>query len=299
MIESIKDVLHKIGYSQLIDNGQYFRTKPLYRDSDNPTSLSIDKTTGDWYDFGTNTGGKLLQFIHLHSTGTSILSVDDLNKVQSFQPVVSHQVEIQEQEIFSKDCLVRLLKDNSYWNNRGISNETLEIFSGGVAIKGKLMNRYVFPIFNERHDLVGFSGRALQNFNPKWKLLGSKSKWSYPLIFNKPEIIKNKYVILVESIGDMLALWEAEIKNVLVLFGIDISSSIVTSLIKLDVNKIVLALNNDKDNNFIGNIASENGKKFLSKFFDESQILISLPTLKDFGDMTVEEINLWKTNLPL
>jgi hypothetical protein len=226
-------------------------------------------------------------------------SVDDLNKVQSFQPVASHQVEIQEQEIFSKDCLVRLLKDNSYWNNRGISNETLEIFSGGVAIKGKLMNRYVFPIFNERRDLVGFSGRALQNFNPKWKLLGGKSKWSYPLIFNKSEIVRNRYVILVESIGDMLALWEADIKNVLVLFGIDISSSIVTSLIKLDVNKIVLALNNDKDNNFIGNIASENGKKFLSKFFDESQILISLPTLKDFGDMTVEEINLWKTNLTL
>ena len=48
---SILEILQKIGYTDVKDNGKYYRTKPLYRSSNNNTSLCIEKNTGCFYDF--------------------------------------------------------------------------------------------------------------------------------------------------------------------------------------------------------------------------------------------------------
>ena len=54
--DEIRDVLTEIGYV-LHDYGKHFRSRPLYRESDNNTVLSIDKENGRWRDFKTNQGG--------------------------------------------------------------------------------------------------------------------------------------------------------------------------------------------------------------------------------------------------
>ena len=59
----------------------------------------------------------------------------------------------------------------------------------------------------------------------------------------------------MESIGDMLSLWEG-IKNSVVLFGVNLSDSILFYLIGLRVKKIVIALNNDGENK-AGNSGAE------------------------------------------
>ena len=43
--EKIEEILVEIGY-ELLDRGNSFRAKPLYRDSDSPDVLSIDKDSG-------------------------------------------------------------------------------------------------------------------------------------------------------------------------------------------------------------------------------------------------------------
>ena len=43
-----------------------------------------------------------------------------------------------------------------------------------------------------------------------------------------------KELILIESIGDMLSLWSAGIKNTLVIFGLNLSPSLIGALIKID-----------------------------------------------------------------
>ena len=97
---------------------------------------------------------------------------------------------------------------------------------------GKLKDRYVFPVFDKMDRLIGAAGRDLNNSSPiKWKLIGEKSFWVYPFKYNNEYIKKEKSVFLVESIGDMLALWEAGIKYTLVLFGLTVSSKIKQILI--------------------------------------------------------------------
>ena len=93
----------------------------------------------------------------------------------------------------------------------------------------------------------------------------------------------------------MLALWDAGIKNVIVNFGLNVSFAIINTLIKHDVEKIVLALNNDE--NLAGNQAAQKAHKKLLKFFDRDQIQICFPTKNDFGEMQKEEIQGWEKTI--
>jgi DNA primase len=161
-----------------------------------------------------------------------------------------------------------------------------------------MKNRYVFPIFDVNNNIIGFSGRDVTNVSKiKWKHLGEKNDFLYPLFLNKNMIEDLKEVILVESIGDMLSLWQAGIKNVLVTFGTNLSLSILNYCLKIDAKKIYVSLNNDSHNNNAGNIGAEKIYSRLKRYFDDNQIKIALPIRKDFGEMTKEEILQWKNNL--
>ena len=145
---------------------------------------------------------------------------------------------------------LKLKKDHSYWINRGVSQETLNLFLGGVADNGKMKNRYVFPIFNAKNNIIGFSGRDITNLSKiKWKHIGEKTEFVYPLFVNSEIIQQQKEIILVESIGDMLSLWQAGVKNTLVTFGTSLSLAILNYSLKLDPKKIYISLNNDSNKN--------------------------------------------------
>ena len=297
----ILTVLNNIGYTNVQDFGTHYRCRPIYRESDNPTSLSVKKTTGEWHDFGISVGGQFQDLIFKTlnlPTGTDIKTVIPDYSV----PTVIHTVELTETKKFDKSYLTKLVKDNSYWNNRGIDNTVLEPLLGGITVTaGRMKDRYVFPIF-DKDNLIGFTGRTLNNSGIKWKHLGKKTEWLFPHI-SLPEIQKRKSVILVESPGDAISLWEIGIKNVLAIFGTKVSPKIVCFLLKIDVNTITILLNNDYDNNFIGNKAGEEATKQLSRHFDLNQIRNIVPPkpFNDLNEMLIKDrdafIEFSKTNL--
>ena len=82
----------------------------------------------------------------------------------------------------------------------------------------------------------------------------------------------------------------------MVLFGVDLSDSILFYLIGLRVKKIVIALNNDGENK-AGNSGAEKISKDLKNYFDESYIKIALPDKNDFNEMSKNEILNWKKNV--
>jgi DNA primase len=113
---------------------------------------------------------------------------------------------------------------------------------------------------------------------------------------NVDEIKKQKEVIIIESIGDCLSLYQAGIKNTIVTFGLEVSVSILNFLLKLDPEKIYISFNNDNQKNNAGNNASEKAFNKLLRYFDKKQLQIKLPSKKDFGEMNEEEILKWKNN---
>ena len=296
---NVYQILTDLGY-KLKDYGKEYRTKPLYRDSDNDTVLKIYKDSGYWFDFKENISGDFNSLISM------TLKLEDSNKAKEWlkdknflfnRPIENSKPLLKSNKKFDLDILKNLELNHEYWNKRAISDEILNEFKGGIAKAGKMKNRYVFPIFNST-NIIGFSGRDITNKSKiKWKHIGEKNDFLYPLFLNSKIIEEQKEVVLIESIGDMLSLWQAGIKNTLVTFGTNLSLSILNYCLKIDPKKIYISLNNDSDKNNAGNIGAEKIHTRLKRYFDEKQIKISLPNKKDFGEMNIEEILQWKANL--
>jgi len=296
MSDSVKDILTQIGYT-LRDCGKEYRTKPLYRDSDNHNVLCIKKDTGVWFDFKENKYGKLEDLVKLTLDLKDITEAKDFIKNKfNYQAPKVQKPELESSRPYSKDNLNRIYPEYTYWQNRGIGKDTLKVFESGVMKDGKLKSRYVFPVFDKLNRLIGCAGRDVSGNNPiKWKLLGQKKLWVYPFKYNRKYIAEQKKVFLVESIGDMLSLWEAGIKNTLVLFGLNVSSKVKQVLIMLNLEKIYISLNNDM--NSAGNDAAQKIYLDMLKHFDKQQLSIELPTKNDFGCMSKSEILQWKNQI--
>jgi len=302
-MENVKEILSNLGYN-LKEYSKEYRTKPLYRDSDNENVLVIYKDTGKWIDFKENITGNLQDLVRMtlnlqDNTEAKEWITQKLPNTQTY--TVYKKPQIKQVKCYSSDVLTKLVKDHSFWTKRNISDNTMNIFEGGILKEGRMKGRYVFPIFDKERKLIGVAGRDILNRDgkmcPKWKLVGDKINWKYPLQVNAKILLESKKVILIESIGDMLSLWEAGIKNTIVTFGINLNTSILNTLLILNPNKIYISFNNDSNKNNAGNIAAEKTKEKLLKHFDKQQIDIVLPSKKDFGEMTKEEILQWKINL--
>lgn len=297
--EQIYTVLTRMGYT-LQDFGKEFRTMPLYRESGNAMSVAIDKRTGEWYDFSAKIGGTLEYLVKLT---LKLSNIEEAKQFYNSERVLSTPKEgpkITTPKTFNKGMLVKLTKDHSYWIDRGISLETIQTFDGGTTKNGRMANRYVFPIFDLKDNLVGFDGRWLYpnipDKVPKWKIIGEKSYWVYPYKWNAHELIAKKEIILVESIGDMLSLWDVGVKNVLVTFGVELSNELLSFIVRLNPNKIILSFNNDVGNGNVGNESAEKARSKICAYFDLNQVEIRLPAKKDFNEMTPDERLDWYHN---
>jgi len=298
----IKETLIDLGYSNIQDLGSEYRAKPIYRNSSSNTVLRIKKDTGFFTDFSRQITGSFEELVRLSLKLEDIKDAKGWLENKDFYNTPRKKIEpkLTHAKVFDKSILSKVVSNYDYWISRNISIDTLDQFKGGVLSVGKMSERYIFPIFNSKNQIVGISGRCIKDddkrssLRPKWKHLGKINEWVYPASLNSEIIKKEKKVILVESIGDMLSLWNVGIKNVLVIFGLNISSGVLNFLLKSDPTHVIISLNNDSQGNSAGNAAAEKNYNKMLKYFDKKQVLVYLPTKNDFGEMSSNEILDWK-----
>ena len=298
----IQEVLSSLGYS-LTDKGTYWQTNALFRNGDNKTALQIYKDSGVWRDYVAQTPPMPFRaLLEAHLGTNSNKEIDKYLKSSergSFYKTAEPKTKIEMEEVYSLDQLSKLLPHYKFYNNKGVSSPLLKTLKAGLATRGQMYQRFVFPIFNQHGQIHGFAGRdmASNEDRPKWKHIGKKTQWVYPLHIHPQvqEAIAEKGVILVESIGDMLSLMEHGFLNVLVTFGLDVSPQLICALIGLSPPSIVLALNNDKEHEVNRGLVGccKNFLKLLSHF-DPEFIKICLPIQNDFGDMDSEDFEVWR-----
>jgi len=299
--EDFQGILESIGYS-LIDCGDHWRTQAIYRDGNNKTAVKIYKNTGVWMDFVQNKGCMPFEaLIRLTLKDDREVAKIIGNSAVVTETTYEPKQKIEMEKIYPDSTLDRLFPNYNFYKQRNISDHTQELFQAGLAGVGKMYRRMVFPVYNEHQQIVGFSGRKVDDDNdyPKWKHIGKRNNWVYPA-FNKKtcvdqEITKKQEVVLVESIGDAMALYDQGIKNVLVIFGLSVNNNIVNYLNSKSIRHIYISTNNDK--------ASEQNRGFiaalksflkLSKYFDLDMLTVKFPPkgYNDFGDAHLDNYNL-------
>jgi hypothetical protein len=312
--EKIKGILHGLGY-KLTDFGDHWRSSAVYRGGSNESALKIYKNSGAWVDYVSSSES----FRPLKSLVQLTLQTNDPSEVKKILGGYDFELptpELQDkntkldlEKIYPESLLSNLLPHYRFYENKGLTADTLEFFKGGLATQGAMYQRFVFPIYNSSLQIHGFSGRDMSQNNPsrpKWKHMGKKSTWIYPYYVPcdnsqhpvSAAIYDARSVILVESIGDLLNLHQQGIKNVLVSFGTSISQSLICFLVSLPLDRIVISFNNDsdKDKNR-GQIGALKTYLKLLNYFDKDKLIVHLPTKCDFGDMIPEDFSVWLKSL--
>ena len=295
MAHAIGDYLRERGYS-LRDCGDYWQTKALYRGGVRQTSLCVWKRDGNFRDWVSGVSGSP-EYLAKIISGVAPNFITE-------QDYVPQKIVVP--KIYSEKCLERLLPSYQMFSKRGISDETMRFFKAGLAQKGQLLRRVCFPCRDEQGKIIGFAGRWYSESLPKedfakWKFIGRKTNFLFPGVLNRDEIEKARQVILVESVGDVLALWEAGVKNTFCLFGTSLCKRHLSYVACFQAKDAVIAMNDDvkQDGTNPGQEGAAKVLEKLDKVLDVGVVRIIKPTHNDFGAMSGGEIIEWKRMLDL
>ncbi len=112
------------------------------------------------------------------------------------------------------------------------------------------INRIMFPIINDREEVIGFGGRSIDGREPKYlnskeSLIFKKKSTLYGINIAKKYILKEDEIILVEGYMDTIACHKVGIKNVVGSLGTAITEDHIKEIKKYTSN-VVLALDNDE-----------------------------------------------------
>jgi DNA primase len=135
---------------------------------------------------------------------------------------------------------------HSYLTSRGLSEQTARYFGVGYYDgNGVLGGRVVIPIHNEHGELVAYSGRAIDQSEPRYRLPAGFRKSH--VLFNLHRAIQSRdcALILVEGFFDTFKIHQAGHPNVAALMGSN-PSACQTDLIRTYFDQVILMLDADE-----------------------------------------------------
>jgi len=136
------------------------------------------------------------------------------------------------------------LRWHPYLQERGIDRQTAIRFGVGYYTgAGFLRGRMVFPIHDERGELMAYAGRTMN---------GSEPRYLFPPRFPKSQVVYNlhraaevaAWAVVVEGCFDCLKVHQAGYRNVVALMGASFSARQL-DLLKTRFGELVLMLDGD------------------------------------------------------
>ena len=308
-MSQIKTILEEIGYAPK-DFGDHYRCRALYRDGGNESALLVKKESGVFIDYGGDNTYLPLKVLVERTIGqdaTKRYFSEKGIKLDLPPPPKKVSCSIMQEKSYDQECLKRLLPSPAFYEKKNITSETQKFYKCGLATQKDFYKRIVFPIIRQDQRIHGFSGRAIDSNNSaNWLHKGKKQNWIYPYFLEKNGVFEvqeaisdTKELLLVESIGDSMALYQNGFKNNLVTFGLSISPTLATKIVTMELDTVIIAFNDDSDKGTKGN-SGQVGliKAFLRNFnvFGFEKTYWIKPTANDFGDMSDVQFSDFKDN---
>jgi DNA primase len=174
---------------------------------------------------------------------------------------------------------------HSYVISRGLSAQTARYFGLGYYDgNGFLRGRVVIPIHNEYGELVAYSGRAIDEAEPKYRLPAGFHKSH--VLFNLHRVIQSRdhTLIVVEGFFDTFKTHQAGHHNVAALMGSKLSDR-QADLIGTYFDQVILMLDADE----AGKAAADEAGTALSSILSVQIVELASGTQPD--QLASEEIN--------
>ena len=152
----------------------------------------------------------------------------------------------------------------------------------GKAID-RFSGRVIFPLFDHRNNVVGFSGRVMPGSSQELaKYINTpetpayhKSEVLFGLNFTKEEIKKSAFAIITEGELDAISPWQRGVKNIVAIKGSALTEAHAHLLSRFTKN-ITLALDAD----FAGNAAAKRGIEIAQRL----GLKVKVAVLKGYKD---------------
>lgn len=327
------DIVDLIGsYVQLKKAGANYKGVCPFHQEKTP-SLMVSPQKQIWKCFGCGKGGDCFRFVmeseHLEFGDSLRLLASKAGVVLKPKTAAEHQTQNKKELLFRINELATRIfqkylteqKDGasamSYLKGRKISDEIIKEFRLGFAPKNnrikdlilskgvlsadlsragnpdRFYNRIIFPITDVLGNVIGFTGRTLDNSEPKYlntaeTPIFNKSRAIYGLNRAKKAIIDKKYVILVEGQTDVLALHQAGITNAVASSGTAFTEIQLIILSKYTTN-FLLAFDSD----LAGKTAT---KKIIEQLIKNDLFgkVVDFSPYKDPGELFEKAPNQWE-----
>ena len=217
--------------------------------------------------------------------------------------IVDPEPKLEADKVYPESMLGQMLPDHSYWIGRGISEDVLRRLEGGLHppdVASKMSGRYLFPIRDHVSGrIVGWTGRLVSeaSFGPTHKHLCRVSKVVYPLWYTRAAIERARKAVLIEGVGDQLAVMTAGIPYVITLLGLNLSSRLLGYLAAANLDEVVISTNSDTERvNAVTGAVSHPGQDAAAKIYarlvpylGEKRVRIRLPVTRKDWCKTLED----------
>ena len=184
-----------------------------------------------------------------------------------------------------------------FLRKRGFTDE--ELIQSGIAVPSKkscydrFRGRIVFPLIDTRGRIIGFSGRVLDDSQPKYintpqTPVFDKGKFLLGLSLSRDAIREKKTAILVEGEMDMIMSYQSGIKNIVASKGTALTSDQI-NLIKKYTDTIALCFDTD----LAGDEASRRGIE-MAEALGLNIKVVEIEGGKDPGEICLKDPKLWE-----
>ena len=295
-------------YEQVADN--IFMRCPIHEGSDNPQGLSISLSRQAWRcwtrgcheHYNTDIFGFVKGALHTDSFSEALSYICKLYDVGNAK--TEKKIEERREDVFgdlvktisTKTDVTNIqpsfesvdtLSNSPYFESRGFDKKTLQYFGVKDCSDRSCPMRFrsIIPINFCGHQ-VGYIARSTREWlQPKYLFSNGIKKTDY--LYNYDNAIsalqESKCLFLVEGQGDVWKLWECGVRNVVGLFGKDISGEQRKLLLKSGVSTLIVLTDNDQ----AGRESKIKIKRDLSRLFT---LMFPKMSTKDLGDMSTESV---------
>ena len=197
------------------------------------------------------------------------------------------------------NLLLTYLRKKDFTENEILSSGCFSKNSYG-RIYNRFKNRLVFPLFNHRGDVCGFSGRVLPGADSNQaKYINSpeteiyhKSEIVYGLNLSKNYIRESRTCIVTEGEFDMISPFQSGVKNIVAVKGTAFTQDQLLLLHRF-CDSLVLALDSD----FAGNVAALRSIELADSMDFDLRVLDLSPRFKDPDEAIQKDPEFFKERL--